>query len=107
MIVVHASIPVEPDRREEALDHVTTLAEATQAEDGVLDYSATTDVQDPNVVRFVEQYEDEAALDAHQQTDHYGEWMDVLPDVLDGGVEDIEVTQFVVAESFDPNADAD
>ncbi|WP_137283731.1 putative quinol monooxygenase [Halorussus salinisoli] len=106
MIVVHASVPVRPERREEALERVATLADETRAEDGVLDYAATTDVQEPNVVRFFEQYEDEAALEAHQRTDHYRTWTDALPDVLDGGVEDVEVTQFVVEEAFDPNADA-
>ena len=104
MIVVHAAVPIRPDRREEALDHVRALAERTRAEDGVLDYHATTDVSDPDVVQFFEQYEDQAAFDAHGETDHYREWLDVLPDVLGGDVDDIEVTQFAVEAAFDPNA---
>ncbi|UPV72930.1 antibiotic biosynthesis monooxygenase [Halorussus limi] len=107
MIVVHASVPIDPDRREEALDSARDLAERTRAEEGVLDYAATTDVSDPNVVRFFEWYEDEEALDAHQRTDHYREWVEALPDQLDGDVEDLDVTQFVVDEAFDPNADVD
>ncbi|MFC4449134.1 putative quinol monooxygenase [Halorussus aquaticus] len=107
MIVVHAVVPIDPNRREEALERVRELAEGTRAEDGVLDYAATTDVSDPNVVRFFERYEDEAALDAHQRTDHYREWAAALPEFLDGGVEDLDVTQFVVDEAFDPNAGAD
>ncbi|NEU57710.1 putative quinol monooxygenase [Halorussus sp. MSC15.2] len=106
MIVVHASVPIDPDRREEALERVRDLAERTRAEDGVIDYAATTDLSDPNVVRFFEQYEDEAALDAHQRTDHYREWAEALPEFLDGGVEDLDVTQFAVDEAFDPNASA-
>ena len=107
MIVVHASVPVVSDRREEALDRVRNLAEQSRAEEGVVDYWATTDLSDPNVVRFFERYEDEAALDAHQRTDHYREWAGALPDILDGDADDIDVTQFVVAEAFDPNATAE
>ncbi|NHN57708.1 MULTISPECIES: putative quinol monooxygenase [Halorussus] len=104
MIVVHAAVPIDSDRREEALERVRTLAEQSRAEDGVVDYHATTDLDDPNVVRFFERYEDRAALDAHGETDHYRDWMETLPDVLGGDVDDIEVTQFAVSDAFDPNA---
>ena len=107
MIVVHASVPVSPDRRERALERVADLAARTRTEDGVIDYRATTDIDEPNVVRFFEQYEDESALEAHMETDHYGEWLDALPDFLDGELRDIDVTQFVVEEAFDPNAGSD
>ena len=107
MIAVHASVPIVPNRRERALDLVETLVAETRAEDGVLDYRAATDVTDPNVIRFFERYEDEAALETHSQTDHYREWLDALPDLLDGDFDDLDVTQFVVEEAFDPNADAD
>ncbi|WP_435180034.1 putative quinol monooxygenase [Halorussus sp. AFM4] len=104
MIVVHAAVPIDPDRREEALERVRALAEQSRAEDGVVDYRATTDVDDPNVVRFFERYEDRPALDAHGETDHYREWVEALPDILGGDVDDVEVTQFAVTDAFDPNA---
>lgn len=107
MIVVRADVPVAPDRREEALDAVSTLVAESRTEAGVLDYRAATDLHDPNVVRFVECYEDEDALDAHEQTDHYRAWLDALPDLLDGGVDALDVTQFVVSEAFDPNENPD
>ena len=107
MIVVRARVPVKPDRREAALDAVADLAAATREEDGVLGYEAGVALDDPNVVTFFERYEDEAALDAHAETDHYREWLDALPEFLDGGVEDLDVTQFVVAEAFDPNEDVE
>ncbi|MFC4550543.1 MULTISPECIES: putative quinol monooxygenase [Halorussus] len=107
MIVVHAAVPIVPDRRSEALELIEDLADRSRAESGVVDYRATTEVGDPNVVRFFERYEDEAALEAHQASEHYREWAEALPDLLDGGVADLDVTQFVVEEAFDPNADVD
>jgi quinol monooxygenase YgiN len=89
MIVVHASFPIDPEYREEALAHIEDLTEPSRAEDGMLDYRATTDVEDPNVVRFVERYEDDEALAAHTQTDHFqafeaalGDWLAGEPKIL-------------------------
>jgi len=93
MIVLHASFPIDPDKREEALELIDDLVEQSQAEEGMIDYRATTDVNDPNVVRFFEQYEDGAAFEAHTQTDHFQEFEAVLPDLLAG---EPEIIQFEV-----------
>jgi len=84
MIVLHATFPLDPASRDEALRLIKDLVEASQAEDGMIDYQAATDVSDPNLVRFFEQYEDEAAFEAHSQTDHFQEFEERLPDLLAG-----------------------
>lgn len=71
MIVMHAEMAVDPDSREEALDLMRDLAEQSRAEDGVVDYRVVTDVEDPNVVRVMEQYEDDDAVQAHMSSDHF------------------------------------
>jgi len=93
MIVIHASFPIDPDSREQALDLIEDLVEQSQAEEGMIDYQATTEVGNQNVVRFFEQYEDEAALAAHSQTDHFQEFEEALPAFLAG---EPEVVQFDV-----------
>ncbi|WP_254763653.1 putative quinol monooxygenase [Natrinema marinum] len=98
MIVVHASFPIDPDSREEALDLIADLVTESQQEDGMIDYRAATDVSDPNVVRFFERYEDEAALGAHSQSDHFREFSAALPDLLAG---EPEVTRFDVESAED------
>jgi quinol monooxygenase YgiN len=100
MIVVHASFPVDPDKRDEAIDLAQTLVEASNQEDGMIDYRAATDVSEPNTLRFFEQYEDEAALAAHGESDHFAEFAAQLPDVLAG---EPQVTRFDVdsAEEVD------
>lgn len=71
MIVMHAEMPIDPDSREAALELFEELAEASRAEDGVIDYRVTTDVEAPNTVRVIEQYEDDDAVDAHMSSAHF------------------------------------
>ena len=93
MIVLHAVFPLDPDRRDEALEVIAELTEKSRAEPGMIEYRPTTDVDDPNVVRFFERYEDEAAFEAHSKTDHFQEFEAALPDLLAG---EPEVTRFEV-----------
>lgn len=98
MIVIHASFPLDPDRRDDALELIDDLVAESQTEDGVIDYRATTDVSDPNIVRFFEQYEDEDAFAEHGQTEHFREFAAALPDLLAG---DPDVTKFDVESAED------
>jgi quinol monooxygenase YgiN len=100
MIVLYATIPLEAQHREAAIEMVEDLVEQSRAEDGVIDYRATTDVEDPNTLRFVEQYEDEAALQAHLETDHYERFERALPEWLAGRP---DVVQFEVSEVSEPD----
>lgn len=93
MIVLHASFPIDPDRRDEALDLVDDLVDQSQTDDGMIEYRATTDFQESNVIRFFEQYEDAEAFEAHTQTAHFQEFEAALPDFL---ADEPEVIQFKV-----------
>ena len=93
MIVVHATMPLDPDEREDALEQIEELVEHSQDEPGTIEYRAATDVDDPNLVRFFERYEDEAALDAHTQTEHFRAFGAKLPGLLAGRP---EITRFEV-----------
>ncbi len=96
MIVLHAAVPIAAEHREDALETIEDLVEDSRAEEGMIDYRATTDVEDPNTVRFFEQYEDEAAMQSHLETDHYLEFARALPDWLAG---EPEVLKFEVSEA--------
>jgi len=93
MIVLHAVFPLDPEKRDEALDLISELAEQSRAEPGMIDYRPAADVEDPNTIRFFERYEDEAAFEAHSRTDHFREFEAALPDLLAG---EPEVTRFEV-----------
>jgi len=96
MIVLHAEAPIASEHREDALETIRDLVEQSRAEDGMIDYRATTDIEDPDTVRFFEQYEDEAALEAHMETDHYLSFAKSLPEWLAG---EPEVLKFEVSEA--------
>lgn len=90
MIVLHASFPLDPEVRDRALELADTLVEQSNQEDGIIQYRAAVDVDDENTLRFFEQYEDEDALDAHTETEHFREFERQLPDLLAGAPEVLE-----------------
>lgn len=93
MIVLHASFPIDPEKREEALELARDLVEQSNREPGMIDYRATTDIEDGNTIRFFEQYEDADAFEAHTQTDHFQRFEEKLPDLL---ADEPEVVRFEV-----------
>ena len=84
MIVIRATLPLDPDRMDEVRDIVSDLAEASRAEDGVVDYQVAEDLETPGVLRIFEHYEDEDALAAHSEPDHLAAFQAELPDLLVG-----------------------
>lgn len=94
MIVIHTTIPLDPTRRDEAMDRIAALVDHTRSEDGTVRYRATRDLSEPDTVRFFEQYEDAAAARAHTESEPYRRFVEALPDVVDG---DIETLQFETA----------
>ncbi len=90
MIIVHTSIPVKPERRAEAIEAAKTLAENSRREDGTVNYRAMTDIQNPNLIRFFEQYENVEALEEHVEKDYYHAFNAELPNFADGEMETIQ-----------------
>jgi len=86
MIVRYATIPVDPDRRDEALAAIDELVDRTNEEPAAFEYRAAADLQEPNTIRLVEQDEDVAALEAHAEAQHYREFVERLPVFLDGEI---------------------
>lgn len=92
-IIVHATFPLDPAKREAALETIEDLVEQSRAEAGTIEYRAAMDVSEPNTVRFVERYEDADAFEAHTETEHFGAFEAALPDLLAG---EPEVLRFEV-----------
>ena len=84
-------IPIDPDHYDEATALIRELVELSRREEGTVRHRAMVDVEDTNTLRFFEQYEDEAAWTAHTGTDHYREFADRLPDLVDGRMETVNV----------------
>jgi quinol monooxygenase YgiN len=96
MIVVHATVPIDADEREEALDAARSLAEESRDEDGVVSYEVAVDADEKNLLRFFERYEDEAAFEAHASSEQFADFVSRLPEFLDG---EPKLTRFEVSSA--------
>lgn len=87
MVIVHTSVPIKSEYRDQALAMTKEIAEKSRKENGIINYRAMTDITNPNILRFFEQYEGVETAKAHSQTDYYEEWIEALPDMVDGQLE--------------------
>ena len=69
--VLVVKMRVAEGNEEEALATMRELAEATQQEPGCVHYIPVQDPEDPRNVMFYEQYVDQAAFEAHGDSEHF------------------------------------
>ena len=98
MMVVKATIPLNPDAREEALELMSEVSAKSREEDGIVDYRISVDVDDPNLVRVFEHYENEDVFASHMQKEHTQELVGQLPEFVGGEVEAIRFDVESVSE---------
>ena len=86
MIIVHGTIPIRPDCREEALRLAREMAEATRNEIGCLSYDFYVGLSDPHTLMLFQEWESMEALMAHFDTDHMEVFVKALPTVVSGEI---------------------
>jgi len=86
MIVIAGTIPIKPERREEAKQLALQMAAATHTEAGCLTYQFYADLVDPNTFFIFEEWESEEALQRHFQTEHMKTFQQQAPKLLAGKV---------------------
>ena len=74
MICVAVTYVIKPGHEEEAVALFRALTEATRAEPGCLFYQAHRSTTDPRRFFLYEQYDDQAALDAHRASGHFARY---------------------------------
>jgi quinol monooxygenase YgiN len=75
MIIVNGTVRFAAGRIDGLRAALTRNVAATRAEAGCLSYSYAVDVEDPDLVHVSEQWESEAAIDAHMAAPHMAEMM--------------------------------
>lgn len=88
MILVSGTIVIDPAKVVRALELTRPLVEATRAEPGCLAYGFYADPQDHSRFLLYEEWEDQAALDAHSASEHLAAFYEAIPE--------LEVTEVVV-----------
>jgi quinol monooxygenase YgiN len=86
VIIVHGTIPIRPERREQALELARRMTVATQAEMGCISYDFYVGLSDPNTLMLFQEWESMEALMGHFQTDHMDEFLQALPEVVSGEI---------------------
>lgn len=84
MLVVQTTTPIGESQTEAATAAARRVAAATREEPGVLGYDAARTVDGDPALVFVERYEDADAARAHQETEHYAEFVDAVCEFADG-----------------------
>ncbi len=95
MYVVLGLHKILPERLDDYLTNVRRHATNSSAEPGCVRYEVLQDEDDPTTICLLEVFEDEAALDAHHEADHYKWWMDISSDWRDGPIRQRHVMDFV------------
>jgi len=71
MIKIVAKNTVKEDKKEELLSLVKELVDKSRAEEGNISYDLCEDINDSNVLTFIEEWKDQDAIDKHNATEHF------------------------------------
>ncbi len=71
MIVQSVRFTFAPEDADKAEAILRELRDASREEEGVVGFDVARSQENPNVFALWEQYRDDAALDAHKETDHF------------------------------------
>jgi quinol monooxygenase YgiN len=74
MVTFTVRMTFHAEDRQEIADALRKLAEASRKEPGCVTYIPLSVQGDPDTVLIWEQYRDDAAAEAHRQSDHFKKW---------------------------------
>lgn len=75
MVVLLVQFTVKPGSEQQARDLMRKMEEHTRREPGCRLYIGSQSTQDPRRFCFYEQYDDQAALDAHRAAPYFAEYV--------------------------------
>ncbi len=78
MIVVVGRVTTDPSKRAQLIEVAQKVAAASREEAGCIDYRVFEDTEQPNRFVFVEEWQDEEALQQHFRTPHIAEFMGAI-----------------------------
>lgn len=80
MLIMNVYVTVKPEQLDAFKSAIITNAAASRQEPGCLRFDILEEQDDPHTFVLVEIYQDESALEAHRQTDHFRQWRAVSGD---------------------------
>jgi quinol monooxygenase YgiN len=86
MIDLQAYMEVKPDRRDEFLEKVQDIIIGSRAEEGNVSYVLYEEAGNTNRFVMLEEWKDQAAIDAHNQAPHFLKFMEDAKSILAGPI---------------------
>lgn len=71
MIKVVAKSEVKKGEKDKVLGMLDEMIEKTRAEEGCISYELYEDVNNPNIITFIEEWENEESLNNHIKSEHF------------------------------------
>ena len=90
---VVARLKAKPEKAGELRSLLSGLLAPTREEPGVISYEMLENKEDPTDFTFVEEWKDDAALDAHFGTDHMKNALKAIPNLL---AEELDLRRYSV-----------
>jgi quinol monooxygenase YgiN len=87
MIIITLKARLNAEHRDAAIAAAKVMSEHSLSEPGCIDYRFWVSVDDPSSVLLLEQWQDQAALDAHMAGPQLTEFATALGPALEGGME--------------------
>lgn len=79
-IHIIAEMKVDPDNRAELLSHLQNLVKKSRAEAGNISYDLMEDLDDPSHLFIMENWQSQAAIEAHNASPHFKEFQKLAAD---------------------------
>jgi quinol monooxygenase YgiN len=81
MLIIAGTVRIDPARLDEARPAMAKMVAASNAEAGCLGYAYAQDLLDPGLIHISESWTGRAALKAHFESPHMGEWRAAITEV--------------------------
>jgi len=94
LIILAVTLPIKPDRHDEAVKVALQMTAETHKEPGVIRYTFHSPLDDPNTFFVYEEWKDQDALDYHNNSEHMKVFQAAIGDLING---DVTVDKYVVA----------
>jgi quinol monooxygenase YgiN len=95
MIKIVAKMPVKEELKEQFVATAKELVEKSAAEAGNISYSLNASLENPNVFAMIEIWKDQAAIESHNNTEHF---TGILPKLADMCAGEITIDQYEEVE---------
>ena len=87
MIKITAKSIVKAGARYQFIATARELVEKSRAEAGNISYHLYEDMDDPDILTFIEEWKDQAAVDVHADSEHFQHIIPLLSDMAEEAIE--------------------